>query len=98
MNFGMEARLDGSQHITVETQQVMAVHLHIYYFISALEFPLPTNLLTHTQTQIDSFELHIQIIKCSPKEKKKKRLVYFIEFRGQDLMQKGKKMQMTNRK
>lgn len=40
MNCGIEARLDGSQHIAVETQGVMAMHLHIYYFISAFRIPV----------------------------------------------------------
>lgn len=39
MNSGIEARLDGSQHIAVETQRVMATYLHIYYFISAFRIP-----------------------------------------------------------
>lgn len=51
MNFGMEARLDGSQHIAVETQHAMA--MHIYYFISAFRFPTshkPVLSPAHTHT------------------------------------------------
>ena len=40
MKFGMEAQLDGCQHITVETQQLMEIHLHIYYFILASHKPV----------------------------------------------------------
>lgn len=84
MNFGTEARLDGSQHIAVETQQVMAVHLHIYYFISAFRIPTshkPVLSPTHTYTyaKIDSSEFEKKASKSSVL-KKIKCLVYFMEF------------------
>lgn len=78
MNFGMEARLDGSQRIAVETQQVMAMHLHIYYFISALRVlayrkPALSLSLTHTHNiQLwVSKSIRIQIINSSPEEIRK---------------------------
>lgn len=75
INFRMDARLNGSQHITVENQQEMAANLHIYYFISAFRIPTShkpvlththTHTSVHTHTQIECFEFNIKII--SPKE------------------------------
>lgn len=68
MKFGMETQLDGCQHIAVETQPLMAMHLHIYLFILASK-----KTCSHSPTHTYSFEFEKKaypIMKWSAKKDK----------------------------
>lgn len=71
MKFGMGTQLDGCQHIFVKTQQLMAIHLHIYYFIPASHKPAHFLSFTKSQTALNVTNMHIQLMESWRRRRKK---------------------------